>query len=287
MLNTADLSLRFQNSYKLITYEDGLHIHKVLGIACFLNYIYRFALWFLYGPANVYNVNKTSESLFWIACHSLLSISSLIFHLPKKRVRGSPVIWPEFRMHSIIFAIRSLLVMLVHVLSNDKQSSYAIRSAILLGTIICADITTNYFKSEEKTMRGMPSPEKTSIVFMNRLNMYYSICQVLATIKMIYSAELPYQIVEPFFILFPIQLAAFLMTLVKKGIMTTEGWHFYYALFLGINYIYSYNIPFSSNYFPVVIGSLFFCICRFKYRFNKYLLWIIIILFGYQWIHKN
>ena len=284
MSNTLDLKFRLQNSYKLITMEDSFYIHKILGIACFINYIYRFALWLLYGAANIYNVEKTSELLFWIACHSMLSLSSLIFHLPKKRVRGSPVIWPEFRMHSIIFAMRSLLVMLVYSSSIDKHWSYAIRSIILIVTIICADITTNYFKSEEKTMRGMPFPDNTSLVFINRLNMYYSICQALATIKLIYSAAPPYQIVEPFFILFPIQLAAFLMTLVKKGILSTGGWHFYYALFLGINYIYSFNIPFSRNYFPVLTGTTFFCICRFKYRYNKYLLWFIIILFGSQWL---
>jgi hypothetical protein len=200
-------------------------------------------------------------------------------------VRGSPVIWPEYRLHSILFGMRSLLVMLVHVLIKNQWTSYVLRSLVLLGTMVGADVTTHYyFGSQEKTMRGMPFPQNTDIIMKNRINMYYSISQALATIKMIYSAEPPYQLVEPFLILFPIQIAAFFMTLVKKGIMTTGGWHFYYAVSLGLNYIYSLMIPFSLNYYPVLAGSIFFCISRFRYRYNKYLLWMIIILFGTQWI---
>jgi hypothetical protein len=276
------LTLRLQNASKLITMEDSLHIHKILGFMCFCNYIYRFSLWFIFGARFVYAMDN--ELLFWIACHSMLSISSLIFHLPKKRRRGRPVIWPEFRMHSILFAMRSLLVMLTHALVKDPIWSYGIRSSILVGTMISADLTTRLLGSEEKTMRGMPFPTETSLIVKNRINMYYSICQVLATTKMIYSAEPPYQIAEPFFILFPIQLAAFLMTLVKKGIMTTEGWHFYYILFLGINFVYFAMIPFSQNRFPVMAVSIFFSITRFRFRLNKYMLWFIIIIIGSIWI---
>jgi len=268
----------------LITKEDGIHVHKILGILCFGNYIYRIGSWLVCGADRVYIPSNKKDILFWITCHSLLSLSSLIFHLPSKRVRGSPVIWPEYRLHSILFGMRSLLVMFVHVLIKNQWTSYVLRSLVLLGTMVGADVTTHYFGSQEKTMRGMPFPQNTDIIMKNRINMYYSISQALATIKMIYSAEPPYQLVEPFLILFPIQIAAFFMTLVKKGIMTTGGWHFYYAVSLGLNYIYSLMIPFSLNYYPVLVGSIFFCISRFRYRYNKYLLWMIIILFGTQWI---
>ena len=81
-----------------------------------------------------------------------------------------------------------------------------------------------------------------------------------------------------FMILFPIQIAAFLMTLVRKKIITPLQWHIYYALSLFMNYLYTLlllNIT-HTEIMPVFfyISSIFFCFLRFGFRVNKYILWI-------------
>jgi hypothetical protein len=45
---------------------------------------------------------NNSFSLFLIAVHGVLSISSLIFRLSMVRNPSKPMIYPEFRLHSIL-----------------------------------------------------------------------------------------------------------------------------------------------------------------------------------------
>ena len=45
--------------------------------------------------------------------HALLSASSLIFRIPKRRIKEGSRIWPEYRLHSIVFAYRSVACMAV------------------------------------------------------------------------------------------------------------------------------------------------------------------------------
>jgi len=73
-------------------------------------------------------------------------------------------------------------------------------------------------------------------------------------------------------VMFPIQLAAFLMTLVRKSIITGGIWHVVYAISLGLNYVYAI---FDDESLPLDYWLLatFFCFFRFALNTNKYLLW--------------
>ena len=46
----------------------------------------------------------------WLLPHALLSLSSIKFPVPRERIAKKPMIWQEFRMHNIIFALRSVCV---------------------------------------------------------------------------------------------------------------------------------------------------------------------------------
>jgi hypothetical protein len=149
-----------------------------------------------------------------------------------------------------------------------------IRSAIVIGTLGAADMATWYFKANDTTMRGMPFDERIPIVVRNKMNLFYSVSQVLATMNCLFSNNID----TPFLVLFPIQIAAFLMTLVKKGYLSTTGWHVLYSLALGLNYAHAFylgKLVGSYNYWRL---ALLFCLLRFEFRFNKYLLWIPISL---------
>ena len=74
---------------------------------------------------------------------------------------------------------------------------------------------------------------------------------------------------------FPIQLAAFLMTLVKKNILSAREWHIIYMLSLFINVHSLMTLEITTILFMGVLINVFE-ILRFDYKINKYTLWHII-----------
>lgn len=89
---------------KLKTKEDPHHLHKTLGIFCLFNYVYRYYLLLSVGNMRLNNL----YGILSILVHAALSLSSLIFYIPLKRNPLKPMIYPEYRLHSIIFALRSV-----------------------------------------------------------------------------------------------------------------------------------------------------------------------------------
>jgi len=249
----------------LITYQDGKfgHLHKTLGLVSVLHFALQFGRFFKFGT--MYFDDRT---WLFLVFHFLLSWSSLIFHLPAIRSVHAPMIWPEFRAHSILFATRSLVAM---ALTMHEVSSPWTRFANVLTTMALADLATMYYKVNVTTMRDMPFPDWVSQTTRDRVNLYYSVSQVLATGILLFSPSME----RALFILFPIQIAAFLMTLVRKQIISPLSWHVLYAVSLGLNYLHSLlaldNLPIGFY-----LGCLLFCVMRFRYRWNKYFLWTLI-----------
>ena len=240
------------------------HIHKTLGLLALTHYLYRFYNFLAYGTMGF----GTSSSWVYIISHAALSGTSLIFYIPSARSITSPMIWPEFRAHSIIFAYRSLVAMSLTELTISDPIT---RFVTVLGTLLLADGATKYFKMEGvTTMRDMPFPDWVSQTARTRLNYYYSVSQVLATMTILFSPSME----RALMILFPIQIAAFLMTLVRKKIITPLQWHIYYALSLFINYVHGGML--QTEILPVLfyISSVLFCFLRFGFKVNKYILWI-------------
>lgn len=256
---------------RLITHEDGkhYHIHKTLGMTAMAHYCYRA---FIYCTSGTMAFNSYLSTFAWVAVHFALSTTSFIFKIPRNRVRKAPMIWPEFRAHSVAFACRSLLAMVIALIVPHQYLGIA-NSINIIMTMLAADQITRYYASDrqETTMRDMPYPENWSITTQNAFTKYYAFSQVCATTYILFSKDPQF----PFVILFPIQIAAFLMTCVRKGIIGPLGWHIGYAAALGLNYVYGYWEPepaIGSRLLRWVIIMLF-CLLRFKYRINKYILW--------------
>lgn len=275
---------------KFSTKEDVFHIHKILGISSLLHFIWRFAMITKYKDAGLWNGGNITT--VWIVVHMTLSGTSLIFHIPTNRVAKRPMIYPEFRMHSIVFAWRSLVVMLIMHLMHDNMLSRTLRAFVTMGTFIAADIITDYYAryNSATTMRGMPFSDWVPQWTRDQLNLYYSVSQVLATMNMLFTQRID----SAFTVLFPIQLAAFLMACVRKGLLGADGWHALYAGALGLNYIFAAHVYNNQSHYAVCpshtimdiggpmywILAIWFCVMRFKYRFNKYVLWAPISLYS-------
>lgn len=252
-----------KNLYKLITKEDPIYIHKLLGFISLLNYTYRYYLLFVYGSMFLH----TKYDLGIIALHGCLSLSSLIFHIPRKRHSKLPMIYPEFRLHSIVFGLRSCICCFVEFYGGIYKLYY--KMVVCFGTMLIADvITKQYAEPGDTTMRSMPYTENTSKENINNITRFHSNQQVTATLFMLCNIE------SAFSPLFAIQFAAFLMTMVRKSIILPNSWHLLYSFSLMINIFVLYTFT-LSQFINMYIGIEFFRLLRMKHRMNKYLGWII------------
>jgi hypothetical protein len=146
----VDMTLpRPANVHKLMTKEDGHygHVHKIIGTAALVHYGYRTYLLMTTGSM------QFDDSNFTLACillHMVLSVSSFIFKIPNNRINSAPMIYPEFRLHSIIFAYRSLIVMLLMWSSKRWDTVFPLyfRGVVVLLTMAAADTVTNRYRSD-------------------------------------------------------------------------------------------------------------------------------------------
>eukprot|EP01032_Pedospumella_encystans_P038646 gene38646-43798_t len=94
---------------KLFTNEDNAQVHKILGILCLCSFLYRY-VW-VYSTTGTLGFDGGWFDHVTIALHLLLSTSSLIFHVIRRRLVNRPmIIWEEYRLHAIIFSTRCFSV---------------------------------------------------------------------------------------------------------------------------------------------------------------------------------
>jgi hypothetical protein len=261
--------MKLHNTYKLFTREDPLHIHKILGTICLLHYGYRYYLLLTTGTMDLHS----DSAYVMVGIHGLLSVSSMIFHIPYNRIRSAPMIYPEYRLHSIIFALRSVICYYL-TYYNLSKTYHGITCVI---TMIGADIVTNLYPSGTTTMRQMPFDNTIDEDTQHKIIVMQSTHQIGATLFMFGNAD------SCFSPMFAIQFAALLMTLVRKSIITTVQWHILYNMSLAINILCYYSVPMHFITAKLIFANVFY-----YWRFtsnrnnliigNKYIGWICIIL---------
>jgi hypothetical protein len=271
--------MRFENLYKLFTREDRFQLHKICGLFSLLHFFYRAYL--LVSTGSMRFEDNFGLTVAAISIHFLLSTSSLIFKIPNARIKIAPMIYPEFRLHSIVFASRSMVLMVLQSFYGHYVNGvipFYFRWSIIMVTMILADyITTKYGETCERgsgtTIRDMPFPDYISDSFKSKANIFYSQAQMLATAYLLLGVATPKITEYAFLILFPIQLAAFLMTLVKKGILPSIDWHIFYALSLLIPFLYLILNTEVSESIPALPAGVAFGVMRIHTRVSKYVLW--------------
>lgn len=275
--------------YKLNTHEDTFYIHKTVGMIVLSNYLYRFYLLNTQYDMNLHNLH----SMILLVFHSLLSFSSLFFKLSNVRNRKIPIIYPEFRIHNIVFALRSVLCCFSFYLMETTNHMMPIlcNMGVCLLTMKVADETTKYFHTVGKhdprsnnsifqpsttplntTMRNMPYDTKLSLQKIENLKKVYSYMQIYATYYMLGNIN------SAFIPMFAIQISSFLMTLVKKGIIPPMLWHPLYFASLLINILAFFTLT-PVFIIKLNIASFGFSYWRMKYGYNKYIGWLIVFAF--------
>lgn len=260
-----------QNIHKLVTYEDRFHLHKSLGILCLINFTYRYYRFIIKGDMNFHN---DYDIFLTISIHLLLGITSLIFRISSLRHTKLRIIYPELRLHNILFTLRSLVCFLFCY--YNFHISYRFLTCLM--TSILADIIS-YFLKQGTTIRDVVFYDGMSERSIKRERLEYSDAQLGATIIMLGSCDMI------FGTLLPIQIAPFTMTLVKKGIIGGKFSHLIYSYCLLINYILPvYNTPYVIKFGLMKIIASYM---RFKYNINKYIMWMIIYYTYYSTITYN
>lgn len=271
---------RLHNSHKLMTKEDPYHIHKTVGFICILNYGYRYYLLIRYG--SMYLDNHRAAIL--VIYHVILSCSSLVFHIPANRNKSAPMIYPEYRLHSILFVMRSVGCYFLTWFESPIEYKFA----VCYLTMILADAVTARYQSPDKwntTMRNMPFDSRIEEEDQRQIIIMQSSQQIGATLYMFGNLD------SCFSPMFAIQIAAFLMTMVRKNIIDSNMWHIVYNISLWINVMCFYSLPFRFIFIDVVLFHLFY-----YWRFsavkgrqstilgNKYIGWTIVFatLYAYQ-----
>ena len=228
--------MNIENIPKLMTKEDPYNIHKMLGILSLGHFAFRYYN-LIYKTMNF----NTVYDISLLSIHYLLSVTSFQFKIPSTRNRIGPMIYPEFRLHNLLFSCRSIFCTIFFY--HKLPIIYNILISYL--TMIGADIVTYYYK-DGTTIRNMqfdidvPDEKKRAITLFN------SKMQLCATIYMLGNID------SAFSPLFAIQFSSFLMTLVRKNIIKTKHWHLLYGLSLMINGLVYYSLHLDFILFQVL-----------------------------------
>jgi hypothetical protein len=224
--------------------------------------------------------------VFCLLPHGLLSLSSLMFHtVPRERVVGQPMIWQEYRIHNIGFGLRSVVTAaLCSMTIHGKHHPVLRRIAVVGSCLSCviamrvADLATKYLRSNqsESTTATAPYWEGCSLATQKRFKSFYAYCQFMATIGCLTVTNPAY----PLSVLLAIQLASLLMTLVRKGLLSTRGFHYGYTATLMAPYFVvmrsSWYMKSPQMIYLFLMGNVLFQIRRCGV--SKYAIWLPVMI---------
>ena len=261
---------------RLFTHEDHYNIHKILGITTVSHYIYRYYTYFVKGDT----YNFSFFNLFFLIITMMLPLTSFFFNVRKEKNISVIIIDKETRLHSVSFSWRSCtLILYLWLVDWISQSSYnesltmsvltsqIVRTMLVLFWHVVADeIREEYGVPGHTTVRSSkPALDRDSPD--NKLRdiayLYAESTQLVAIYMLIFKDTM-----SAFAIIPAIQLYAFLGTLRKKGFISNMCLAIIYNLVLLIMYAV---FPFdwiSLILIPIAI------VLRFKFRLNKYVLWL-------------
>lgn len=268
---------------KLFTKEDPVGVHKSLGVFVLIHFLFRFGQMYFGDPSCGLGSRLGKGAIIWPALclvpHALLSLSSLIFHtVPKERVVGMPMIWSEYRVHNIAFGVRSVITAGLAWMSYYMQHAPIWRKAAVWGSgvtvllaLFTADMGTKFLRvnNMESTTATMPYWEGCSVQTQKQFKSFYAYCQFLATIACLAVGNPAW----PLSVLVAIQLASLLMTLVRKGLLSTRGYHIGYTTTLLMPWIVGFRslVHGPDFLFMTALGWILFQLRR--QGVNKYALW--------------
>lgn len=193
---------------QLVTKEDFMHVHKTLGLSCLLSYVFRISQT---GPSDMGFARFPALTVPTLVLHLLLNLTALEFKIPARRISSGYRIWPEYRLHSLVFLCRSLAVMAVfwYEQTYNKAPNYDWNLAIIIVGMIAADLSSySQRQFSSSTIRDLDTAEWVKFVF--------SVAQFCGSANILYGMRHRYSM--HMLSITVVQCNAFLMTVRRKNL---------------------------------------------------------------------
>lgn len=208
---------------KLFTHEDPYHFHKVVGLLVLISIAVRF---FMVGERDMGFASHPHLTYPTLMLHFLLNASSMIFKIPARRIKDGGRIWPEYRLHAAVFAIRSMVTILIYHIEREYNlaPNYDLNFAIVIGGMLAADLASWSVgsKYQSRSVRDLDSHPLAKF--------FFSFMQFNANAGLLFGLR---RFTLPFLIIFVTQTTPFMATLRRKNIfMSNFGGAFIYGAML-------------------------------------------------------
>jgi hypothetical protein len=197
------------------------------------------------GPTDMGFLRYPSLTLPTILLHWSLTISSFMFKIPARRIKTGDRIWPEYRLHALVFLSRSLMLCSVYYYEQYYKlpPNYNFNFAIAMLTLLMADVSSWSVEHPSGTIRGLD--------IHPFVQFFFSLMQFGAHAACFYGIR-RYSVW--FYLAMIVQVSPFLMTLRRKNLVskafgvTMYGIGLVYAIGL-VLYEYSFHAPYGLNSF--------------------------------------
>jgi hypothetical protein len=211
---------------QLITKEDPLHVHKILGVLVLCSYIWRLPKVLSYESDMGFR-SHPEWTLPTFVLHACLNLTSFKFHIPSLRIKsGGGRIWPEYRLHSLIFGARCIACMAINWYEDYfriGEPNYTLNYIVVMLTMVAADYASATVRHRSNSIQELSAPPGAKF--------FFSVMQFMATSAALCGHHRRYDIF--FYNLFVIQLTPFTMTLRRKNLVSHTFIVVFYGLMLG------------------------------------------------------
>ena len=195
---------------KLVTKEDAFHGHKTLGILVLISFAWRLSQ---VGASDMGFATHPAWTVPTLVLHLLLNVSAFGFDIPPKRIESGYRIWPEYRIHSLVFLCRALATMTIMWFEDQyviQPPNYWLNYIVVLASMAAADAGSwSCGPYQSHSIRNLPVP--------NYVRYFFSVAQFYATAGILLGLRQRWTI--PFVQVMIVQGNAFLMTVRRKNLV--------------------------------------------------------------------
>ena len=219
-----------------------------------------------------------------ILLHFLLNASSFIFKIPSKRISSGYRIWPEYRLHSLVFLCRNLACMLLFYIERrffNAKEYHTWNILIILATMAAADLSS-YSQGPMYASGFARELDASSVV-----RYFFSFAQLQATSIILHGQR---RYTMHFIMIMIIQGNAFLMTIRRKNLASQSFLTSLYGASIVVGALVAW-FEFSRVGMNTVRANFVFGLMATLLRTgpripivsivqnNKYLMWLFLYLF--------
>lgn len=202
--------------------------------------------------------------------HLLLNVTSFQFHVPTadKREQKNPQIWDEYRLHNFIFVLRHCLCIWISAYDGFAlEDAFFYRFVAVIACHLAADFVSKFWGSPSKgrTMETMPTEK--SWKWKDLITYYHGFMQIGA----ISAAIANFHPASNFFVILPIQLSSFLMTLNHKHIDHKNSSSRYQYLYNGSLFLAGVILNFAEETVTPMRSLIWGLYMIFYFQINRWM----------------